>query len=327
MDLKLFDYTLPVQLIAQHPARPRDSSRLLVVQKNSVHRRFSDIVDYLLPGDVLVLNETKVAAAKLVGKKVSGSAAEVVLTKKINAVTYTCHVKTKNPHVGTEIKFKKGIGTIVGQQSIDEFVIRFEHTQVLQDAVLPTPPYIRRSVSKEEYQTVYSKKTGSLAAPTAGLHFTTRLLRAIRKKGVQIVFITLHVSYGTFKKIDSAIEKYRMDPEWFEISPLAAKIINERKGRLFVVGTTTLKALESSSHNRRIIPQKGESRLFIYPPFTFHSGADALITNFHLPQSTLLLLTCAFGGRRRVLDAYRAAVQKRYRFYSLGDAMLLYANK
>ena len=327
MNLDNFSYILPEERIAQRAVSPRDSAKLLILDNIITHTTFSHIIDYLSAGDILVMNETKVLHAKLVGKKLSGSPAEVVLLKKIKPLVYACKIKTKNPHVDVRILFKNGEGIIIAQKSIDEFIIRLSSVKILKDALLPTPPYIKRKVTNGEYQTVYSKKEGSLAAPSAGLHFTGRLLEKIRKKGITIVTLTLHISYGTFKNIDHEIAHHHMDPEWFEISEHAAKTINNRKGKLIAVGTTTLKALESSAKNGKVYATKGFSTLFIYPPFKFHSDTDALITNFHLPKSTLLLLTCAFGGTTRILDAYYSAIKKKYRFYSLGDAMMIEKTK
>jgi S-adenosylmethionine:tRNA ribosyltransferase-isomerase len=337
LDLNLDDYSyhLPENLIAQHASIPRDSCKLMILgngkENNIIHAKFSDILGHLQKGDVLVMNSTRVRKAKLVGKKESGSHAEIVLEKKIDNDLWECRIKCKNPDVGTRFVFEDGAAVIVSKTAIDKFIIRM-NPEVLSCAILPTPPYIKRSLSGKEYQTVFSREDGSLAAPTAGLHFTRRLLEKIRSKGVGIVFITLHVSYGTFKTIDAGVKNHVMDPEFYCISKDAADTINSRKGRLIVVGTTTLKALESSSKNKKIFDGSGESRLFIYPPFMFNSGADCLVTNFHLPKSTLLLLTSAFAGstnsisfgRDRIMHAYFAAIKKKYRFYSLGDAMMIW---
>ena len=324
MDLDSYSYRFSEKLISQKPSIPRDSCRLLILDDSKIiHKRFRDIVNYMNPGDVLVLNDTKVLHAKLVGRKDSGSPAEIVLLKSISGKTYEAKIKTRNPHTGTKIIFGMGNAVIKEQLNIDTFIIELSDNDVLGEAILPTPPYIKRRLDDEEYQTEFSKNDGSLAAPTAGLHFTKGLLKYIERKGIKIVYITLHVSYGTFKNIDD-IKKYFMDPEYYNIPEHAAKIINGRKGRLIVCGTTTLKALETSSRNGEIIPGSGESGIFIHPPYTFRSGTDILITNFHLPKSTLLLLTCAFGGKKRTLKAYDEAVRRKYRFFSLGDAMMIY---
>jgi S-adenosylmethionine:tRNA ribosyltransferase-isomerase len=329
MRLEDYNYNLPESSIAQAPSNPKDSCKLMVLNKKGdiVHSKFSDLTSILKSGDILVLNNTKVKKAKIIGKKISGSNAEIILLHEVNKnkFEYEAKIKTKNPHIGTKIILNNGTAEIIEQKNIDTFVIRLSNKKVLDDAVLPTPPYIKKILGDEEYQTIFSKKEGSLAAPTAGLHFTKSLLDKLKKKGVKIVHITLHVSYGTFKNIDD-IGNYVMDPEEYEISKNAAKIINSRKedSRLFVCGTTTLKALETSSDKGKIISGSGASKLFIYPPFKFNSGTDALITNFHLPKSTLLLLTCAFGEKKRILKAYNAAVKNDYKFYSLGDAMIIF---
>jgi S-adenosylmethionine:tRNA ribosyltransferase-isomerase len=322
MFLDSYAYDFRDGLIAQRLASPRDTCRLLVLDDDIMHGTFRGIIDYLEPGDVLVLNDTKVTYSKLVGKKESGSPAEVILLKKISDKIYEAKIKTRNPHTETRIICKNGRILIKKQINIDTFAIELSDDKILEGAILPTPPYIKRKLDDKEYQTEFSKREGSLAAPTAGLHFTKRLLKKISDKGVKIACITLHVSYGTFKKIDD-IKSYIMDPEYYDISKDAADIINNRIGRLVVCGTTTLKALETSSKSGKIIPGKGASRLFIYPPYKFRSGTDILITNFHLPKSTLLLMTCAFGGKKKVLDAYDVAIKKGYRLFSLGDAMMI----
>jgi len=335
MKLSDFDYELPENLIAQDAAKPRDSARLMVISKDGAleHRIFRDIINYLKPGDVLVLNSTKVLKMKLVGKKESGSRAEIILTgcmdKKENI--WRCHVKARNPIVGTRILFSDGHALIISQPSVDEFMIRLSSDAILKHGLLPNPPYIKHNVHNE-YQTVYAKEDmedkklyrGSLAAPTAGLHFTKSLLKRLREKGVKVVFIKLHVGFGTFLPVYD-MDKHETEKEYFEIPNKAAKVINERKGRLIVVGTTTLKALESSSdQDGKIISGTGYSGIFIKPGFRFRSGTDALVTNFHLPKSSLIMLTCAFAGTNKILDAYHVAVKEKYRFFSLGDAMMIW---
>ena len=319
INLRDYDYGLPEGMIAQKSHRPRDGCRLMIIKDKILHKKFSDVLDFLHDGDVLVLNNTRVMKMKIYGKKSTGSDAEIVLTRKLYANTYECHIKTRNPHAGTVIELSKGKAMIIKQKDIDTYIIKIAgHSR----RYMPGPPYIKKKMTSE-YQTVYAKLPGSLASPTAGLHFTNNLLKKIRDKGVKIAHITLHIGYGTFRNIDD-IKSYRTEKECFEITRKASETINKRKGRLFVAGTTTLKALESSSRDGKIIPKKSSSRLFIKPGHRFSCGADALITNFHLPKSSLLLLTCAFGGRKRVLDAYQKAIEKKYRFYSLGDAMIIY---
>ena len=321
MNLNNYSYRLPDELIAQKPFYPRDECRLLVIDKTRKDVKFKDILEYFHKNDVLVLNDTRVTHSKIYGKKETGSSAEVILLKKITGNVFEAKIKTKNPLVGTKIIFKKGFAEIISQKNIDTFVVELSNAKILNEAVLPTPPYIKRKLKDSEYQTIFSKNDGSLASPTAGLHFTKNLLQQISRKGVKIVYITLHVSYGTFKNIDD-VATYVMDPEYYSISKETADAINNRKGRLIVCGTTTLKALETASTGK-INSGSGWSTLFIYPPYKFKSGTDVLITNFHLPKSTLLLLTCAFGGRERILAAYKEAVRKKYKFFSLGDAMMI----
>jgi S-adenosylmethionine:tRNA ribosyltransferase-isomerase len=342
-----YDYFLPEELIAQYPANPRDSCKLMVVNNNSInHHIFRDITKFFKKGDILVLNNTKVLHTKIIGKKDTGSVAEIVILKKLsekktknvklNGEVFEAKIKTRNPNIGTKILIEKSVCEIIGKKNIDTFIIRISNTEVLNNAIMPSPPYIKHVLSDKEYQTVYSKSeknykkilNGSLASPTAGLHFTKYLLAKIKSLGVKIVYITLHVSYGTFKNIDD-INTYVMDPEKYIITKDSAKIINSRSknSRLIVCGTTTLKTLETCSDDKgKIIPGSGGSKLFIYPPYKFKSNTDILITNFHLPKSTLLLLTTAFGGKDRILDAYRQAVKNKYRFFSLGDSMMIYKN-
>jgi S-adenosylmethionine:tRNA ribosyltransferase-isomerase len=324
MELSDFDYSLSDELIAQRPAIPRDHSRLLIVRKGLQDDHFYNILSYLKKGDVLVLNDTKVLKAKLVGKKSTGSPAEIILTKHIKGPYWHARIKTRSPKKGQVIILRGGRVDIIKSISIDEFLIRLNSKKILNSAVLPNPPYIKNGVRSSEYQTVYSWRRGSLAAPTAGLHFTKRLLEKIKKKGVKIAYVTLHIGYGTFLPVAQDIKNHKTEPENYEISGKCAKAINERKGRLMVVGTTTLKALESSSQDRKVIPGMGVSGIFIYPGHKFRSGADILITNMHLPKSSLIILTCAFGNTKRIMDAYKHAVSRKYRFYSLGDAMMVF---
>ncbi len=341
MNLNDYSYELPEKLIAQKPHFPKDECKLLILGNKIEHTKFYNTIDHLKKGDILVLNNTKVSHAKIYGEKETGSNAEVILIKNIKNNIYEAKIKTKNPLIGTKIiintknkhhkintsnnNHNKEYIEIIDKKNIDTFIVKLSSKEILSLAILPTPPYIKRKLKDSEYQTIFSKKVGSLAAPTAGLHFTKKLLEKIKRLGVEIVYITLHVSYGTFKNIDD-IDNYVMDPEYYEITKDSANKINNRKGRLIVCGTTTLKALETASEKGKIISGNNWSTLFIYPPYKFKSKTDILITNFHLPKSTLLLLTCAFGEKERILNAYNIAVKKRYKFYSLGDAMMIYFN-
>jgi len=341
MNISDFDYNLPTHLIAQSTSKKRDDCRLMFLSKNSIeHKKFYNVLDIMKKGDVIVMNSTKVLHNKLVGKKETGSCAEIILTKRLGEkrsfndisdekdsdLLWECHIKTKNPHIGTKILFKEGQAIITDQISVDRFIIRLSDKKILKYGLLPNPPYIKHDLKDDEYQTVYARdgKRGSVAAPTAGLHFTKDLIKDIKNKGIKIVYINLHVGFGTFLPIMCDIDSHKTEQEFFEISANSAKIINERKGKLIVVGTTTLKALESSSIDGKIIPARKYSDIFIYPGHRFSCDANLLITNFHLPKSSLILLTCAFGKTKRVMDAYKAAVEENYRFYSLGDAMMIY---
>lgn len=332
LNLSGFDYELPKELIAQRPAEIRDKSRLLVAGDKIEHRIFSDIVDYLHKGDVLVLNETKVMPAKLVGNKSTGGRAEIILTRQENARVFECRIKANKPKIGDELVFGD-LRCLVVRQNDDIFDVEFNANvtkKVLQKkGMLPLPPYIREEVNESRYQTIFAKKEGAVAAPTAGLHFTGELLEKIKQKGVKIAKICLHVGFGTFIPIREAdITQHVMESEYYEISPVEAEIINNCKGRLVCVGTTSVRAVESACDaNGKIKKLSGWTDLFIYPGYKFKSQTKLLITNFHLPKSTLLLMVCAFSGRKKIFQAYNIAIKKKYRFYSFGDAMLLFREK
>ena len=324
MKISDFDYDLPKEFIAQKPVSPRDSSKLMVIGDGIEHKRFYDIIDYLENGDVLVINETKVIHAKLVGRKETGSPAEIIVEEFEDNICKG-HIKTRNPYVGTKLIFGKYNAEIIDEVG-EMFVIKFnEKIEKVMKKIgeLPTPPYVKRKIDREsQYQTVYSKKKGSIAAPTAGLHFTTRLLNKIKKKRVKIAKICLHVDFGTFLTIKD-INKKKLHIEYYEVDKKNADIINKRKGRLFVVGTTSVRTLESVCRNGKIIAKEGKTDIFIKPGYKFKNNIDGMITNFHLPKSTLLMLVSAFIGHKKLLDVYKIAIEKKYRFFSFGDAMLL----
>ncbi|MBU2561967.1 MAG: tRNA preQ1(34) S-adenosylmethionine ribosyltransferase-isomerase QueA [Nanoarchaeota archaeon] len=331
MKLSDFDYRLPKELIAQEPIEPRDASRLIVVKgKDIEHKTFKDVLNYLEKDDVIVLNDTKVEPVKLVGRKTTGSPAEFLVSKRLDERKYECQIKTNKVKIGAEFIFSKGLkGKVVGgKDGLFEVLFSSDHVDdLLQDiGEMPLPPYIKKKSTKEQYQTVYAKHSGSLAAPTAGFHFTPALLRDIEKKGVKIVHITLHVSFGTFLPVKTDnIEEHHMHDEWFSISEEAADTINSRKKRLVIVGTTALRALESATDDIGIVhPKTGTTDIFIYPGYSFKLRPDLMITNFHLPKSTLIMLIAALIGLDSIMDAYKVAVEERYRFYSFGDAMLLF---
>lgn len=339
MKLSLFDYYLPKSRIAQKPIRPRDHSRLLVLNRKTgriEHRHFYDIVDYLKPDDVLVLNNSKVFPARLIGRKPTGGKIEVFLLNQINQNTWACLLGGKGRRVGLKICFgaehdhARLRGTIIKQLKGGIWHIKFNLSgQKLLAAIntlglTPTPPYIKRTSNLKEYQTVYAQKTGSVAAPTAGFHFTKSLLNKLIKRGVRPEFITLHIGYGTFQPVKvNEIEKHKMHPEFIEVDKATHQRLLQAKKqgrRIIAVGTTSVRALES-------LPKIAQStdkliNLFIYPGYKFKM-VDAMITNFHLPKSTLLMLVSAFAGRSLILKAYQQAIRKKYRFYSFGDAMLI----
>lgn len=341
-----YDYFLPKELIAQHAVVPKDSSKFMIVSKNAkgeniiLHKYFYDLVDFLLPGDVLVVNETKVKKSRILGQKLTGAKFELTLVKQINELDYECTINSNAKMVGCQCVLNKGV--VDGEmfcEIIDKneniYLVRFDeplNSSKLEKFELPTPPYILEKLKDDsQYQTVYcdSNKAGSFAAPTAGLHFTSELLSKIEKKGVVVVKICLNVGFGTFLPIPSEkpVEDNVLHTEEYEVSQIAADAINNRnaensKGRLIVVGTTTLRTLESCCDEKGMIHAGvGKTNIFIYPPYKFKLKFDGLITNFHLPKSSLLLLVSAYFGRENILSAYNLAVSEKYRFYSLGDAM------
>jgi len=327
MKLSDFDYDLPKELIAQKPVRPRDSSRLMVLGRNIEHRKFHDILQYLEKGDVLVINSTKVIPAKLSGAKPTGGKVDVVLTRKIKRLVYEATLGIKRPKVGMVITIKDNSFTILSFSN-SLFTIKFNKEPDLRSiGKTPLPPYIKQEALLEDYQTVYARESGSAAAPTAGLHFTEELLKKIRMKGVEIAKIILHIGPGTFMPVKTeVISEHIMHREHYSVSSEAAKAINERKGRLIAVGTTSIRCLESSADEKgRVEPGSGWTDLFIYPGYRFRCRPDALITNFHLPKSTLIMLVSAYAGKERVFSAYQAAIKEKYRFYSFGDAMLIFS--
>jgi len=396
MKLKLFDYNLPKKLIAQHPIKPRDHSRLFVYDQRSdkiKHQHFYDLPKYLQTGDVLVFNNTKVFPARLLGKKVSGGKIEIFLLKKIKGKIWEVLIGGKRRRVGTEVNFGKNLSCKITKLNEDEtWQVKFNldgnkfWQQVAKQGQTPTPPYIKTKSNLKNYQTVYAKETGSVAAPTAGFHFTKTLLNKLKKQGVQIEFVTLHVGLGTFAPVKTEqVEKHVLHEEWAEIDRVTAKRLNQAKKdgrRIIAVGTTSIRALEafaedtpSHSHTspfgyssqeemsatlkrgihslnplwrgappRRFVGEAGCVKIhsgkqwvniFIYPGYEF-KFVDSVITNFHLPKSTLLMLIAAFlqsknsrvnarinSGANLIKKLYNIAIKKKYRFYSFGDGMLI----
>lgn len=335
---KDFFYDLPKELIAQTPAEPRDSSRLLVLHKDTgetEHRIFRDIIDYLHEGDVLVINDSKVIPARLYGvKEDSGITVEVVLLRSRGLDVWETLVRPgRRCRPGTKIIFGDGLlraevlETVEGGNRLLKFAYEGDNIFHALDKVgqMPLPPYITEKLKdKNRYQTVYAKEEGSAAAPTAGLHFTPELLERIKAKGVVIAPVMLHVGLGTFRPVkEDRIEEHEMHSEFISVSKETADLINNRKGRVFAVGTTSCRTLESvSDENGTVHPVTDDTKIFIYPGYRFKI-TDALITNFHLPESTLLMLVSALTSREMMLKTYNEAIDMKYRFFSFGDAMLI----
>lgn len=339
MKLSDFDYYLPEELIAQHPVEPRDASRLLVLHKDTgliEHKVFRDIVNYFSPGDVMVLNNTKVLPARLFAHKETGALIEVVLLKQLDINTWDVLVRPgKKARIGSHLIFSPGVleGDVLENSASGGRIIKFSYEgnfyQIIdQLGQMPLPPYIREKLDdKERYQTVYARELGSAAAPTAGLHFTHNLLADLRNNGIHIAEVLLHVGLGTFRPVKTEnIEEHKMHAEYYEISSEAAKTIKEGKekgARIISVGTTSTRTLETAADDSGVvIPGNGYTESYIYPGYTFRA-INALVTNFHLPKSTLLMLVSALGGYENVMKAYHVAVEERYRFFSFGDAMLI----
>ena len=335
-----FFYELPEELIAQDPLEDRTASRLLVLDRKAdklEHKIFSDVIDYLNPGDCLVINNTRVIPARLIGEKEdTGGKVEILLLKRRENDIWESLVKPgKKLRPGTRVTFGDGRlkAEILEIAEEGNRLVKFYYEGIFEEILdslgeMPLPPYITHKLEdKEMYQTVYAKFDGSAAAPTAGLHFTNELLEKIRHKRVRIASITLHVGLGTFRPIKvEDVNNHHMHTEWYEVNKEAADIINETKkngGRVICVGTTSCRTIESVADENGLMSAKtGETDIFIYPGYKF-KVMDGLITNFHLPESTLVMLVSAFAGKERVLSAYETAVKERYRFFSFGDAMIL----
>lgn len=341
MDIQDYDFHLPEELIAQTPLQDRTASRLLVLnkeEKTMEHRHFADIGDYLKPGDCLVLNDTRVLPARLYGiKKDTQAKVEILLLKQVEGDSWEVLVKpAKKVKVGTELSFGDGKLTAVCKELLEHGgrIVEFHYDGIFYEVLeqlgeMPLPPYIKEQLpDQERYQTVYAKEQGSAAAPTAGLHFTKELLSDLQKKGVEIAFITLHVGLGTFRPVSvESIEEHEMHAEFYQMSQETADQLTRIRangGRIISVGTTSTRTLETITrdHDGKFVAASGWTDIFIYPGFTYRA-IDGLITNFHLPKSTLIMLVSAFAGRDFILEAYRTAVEERYRFFSFGDAMLL----
>lgn len=334
-----FWYDLPEELIAQTPLEKRDTSRLLVLDKQTgevKHQHFYDIVDYLNPGDCLVMNDSRVLPARLLGHRPTGGAVELLLLRDLGDKKWECLAKPgRKLLAGQNVIFGNGelMATVVSVLDDGNRVVEFHYEGIFLEVLeslgkMPLPPYIKAELQDQErYQTVYSKAVGSAAAPTAGLHFTNELLERIRTKGVKTAFVTLHVGLGTFRPVKAEeISEHHMHSELCMINAETAAVLNETKasgGRVICVGTTSCRTLESLVNEDGTFEAKSKwTEIFIYPGYAF-KAMDGLITNFHLPESTLVMLVSAFAGRENVLNAYRIAVEERYRFFSFGDAMTI----
>ena len=334
-----FWYELPEELIAQTPLQQRDSSRLLVLDRESgqvSHRHFYDILDYLKPGDCLVMNDSRVLPARLLGHRPTGGAVEVLLLRDLGDKKWECLCKPgRKMQPGNEVIFGNGELTATVTEVLDDGnrVVEFHYEGIFLEVLerlgkMPLPPYIKAELADQErYQTVYSREVGSAAAPTAGLHWTEELLEKARNKGIKTAFVTLHVGLGTFRPVKAEeITEHHMHSELCMLSRETADILNETRqngGRVICVGTTSCRTLESLVNEDGTFVEKSKwTEIFIYPGYTF-KAMDGLITNFHLPESTLVMLVSAFAGRENVLNAYNEAVKERYRFFSFGDAMFI----
>ncbi|KLV22345.1 S-adenosylmethionine tRNA ribosyltransferase [Niallia circulans] len=341
MKVDLFDFYLPEELIAQTPLEDRTSSRLMIVNKETgdlEHRKFKDIYEYINPGDCLVLNDTRVLPARLHGEKEdTGAHIEVLLLKQQKDDKWETLVKpAKRVKEGTIISFGDGTLKAVCVKELEHGgrILDFQYEGIFYEILdqlgeMPLPPYIKEKLDDQDrYQTVYAKERGSAAAPTAGLHFTTELLDALKKKGVHIAFITLHVGLGTFRPVNvEDVDKHEMHAEFYQLNKETAALLNSVRGqggRIISVGTTSTRTLETiaSANNGEFVESSGWTSIFIYPGYEF-KGIDGMITNFHLPKSTLIMLVSALAGRENILHAYETAVKERYRFFSFGDAMFI----
>ena len=335
-----FYYDLPQELIAQTPLERRDGSRLMVMDKATgalQHRHFFDIVDYLRPGDCLVMNDSRVIPARLLGHRPTGGAAELLLLRDKGDGVWECLARPgRKLHEGAEVIFGDGALTATVKTVLENGnrLVQFHYEGIFLEILerlgkMPLPPYIKEELADgERYQTVYSRVSGSAAAPTAGLHFTKELLEQIERKGVKLAYVTLHVGLGTFRPVKvEEITEHEMHSEFCMISAETAQILNETKqngGRIVCVGTTSCRTVESFANlDGSMDPKSGWTNIFIYPGYKFKC-MDALVTNFHLPESTLIMLVSAFAGREHVLGAYTHAVEERYRFFSFGDAMFIH---
>lgn len=340
MKVSEFNYELPEELIAQTPIEKRDESRLMILNKKTKtieHRIFKDIINFLEPGDILVRNNTKVIPARLYGKKETGANVEFLLLNNIEGDIWECIVRPGNKlHIGTKVIFEDGLlkAEILEIMSGGTRKVKFIYNGIFNEildkiGLMPLPPYIHEELKqRDRYQTVYAKYDGSAAAPTAGLHFTPELLKQIEEKGIKIANVTLHVGIGTFRPVkEETVEAHKMHSEHFYIKKEDADIINQAKKsgkRVIAIGTTSCRVLETVANEKGYVKEtNGDTQIFIYPGYKFKC-LDGIITNFHLPESTLLMLVSAFADREYIMKSYEEAVKEKYRFFSFGDAMFIY---
>lgn len=336
MNKQDFYYVLPPHLIVQHPSSKRTDSRLLVLDKGNIqHSNFTQFETLINPEDLLVFNNTKVIPARIYGSKSTGGKVEILVERCLDATHCLAHIRaSKSPKLGSTLNLEGNIQVEVIGRNGDLFKLQcLNHNdlaqQLEQHGHMPLPPYITRDdelSDKDRYQTVYAKHKGAVAAPTAGLHFDQLTLDKLQNKGVEFAFVTLHVGAGTFQpvRVDD-IKQHHMHAEWIEVTAQVCNQIDQTKakgGRVIAIGTTSVRCLETASRNGVIEPYQGDTDIFIYPGFNFHS-VDAMLTNFHLPESTLLMLVSAFAGMENIRNAYQAAIEQQYRFFSYGDAMFL----
>ena len=346
-NLENYNFDLPKNLIAQKPASPPDTCRLMVLNRKNqkiIDDKFLNLPTYLKSGDVLVFNDSKVLPARLIGKKETGGKVEILLLKSVSQNSWQCLVGNLKitKQVGTRLKFSKKLNGQIIRREKDTAIIKFNLSdaklmkQILKIGQMPTPPYIKRIAKQNEYQTFFAKKLGSAAAPTAGLHFTPKIFKKLSAKGgsasggkqmgVQIEFITLHVGLGTFQPVKTQnITKYQIHEEYFELNTKTAQRLNQAKKenrRIIAVGTTSIRVLETCAQQNMLKAKKGFTKIYIYPGYKF-KFVNALITNFHVPKSSLILLVSAFAGKKFIDKAYKRAIQKKYRFFSFGDVMLI----
>lgn len=340
-NLATYDLNLPKELIAQKPVSPHDACRLMILDRKSqkiTDDKFLNLPKYLRPGDVLVFNDSKVIPARLIGRKLTGGKVEILLLKHVNQNSWQCLVGNLSikKQVGTRLSFSNKLKGQIIKREKDTAIIKFNLSgtklmeQILKIGQMPTPPYIKRIAKATEYQTFFAKKLGSVAAPTAGLHFTPRIFKKLKRIGVQIEFVTLHVGLGTFQPVKTKdIREFKIHEEYFELNKKTSQRLNiaKKEGRRIIcIGTTSTRVLETCAKLKAQRPElrakKGFTKIYIYPGYKF-KFIDALITNFHVPKSSLILLVSAFAGKKLIEKAYKHAVQKKYRFFSFGDAMLI----